>query len=849
MERWRWPPRKEDDRAKRPPTRRWRRRFSRRRPSLKKKAPQGSPATAPITLGELAQHLLLKELAPAAVLINTKSEIVYFFGHTSRYLQSPNGESTRKLLLMAHPGLRTTLRAAIHKALRESQPVCVNGLQIDRNGDRRSVAVNVKPTYSPRTAEPLLLVIFHDVTEPVPPPKPDARFAESEVVQLLESQLRTTRDDLQGTITELETSYEELAASNEEAMTLNEELQSANEELNTSKEEYQSLSEELSTVNKQLEDKLAQLEAANNDLSNLLNCTDAATIFLDRDLCIRRFNSAATAIAHLIATDVGRPMAHIRLKIDDAGLLSDAARVLHYVAPREREIEADGGRTWFRRVIPYSTIANRVEGVVITFHDVTQVKHSDRQSRLLATVLMDTSDAIIVHDFQGRISTWNRGAERLYGYSEAEALSMNVDQFIPEESRAEMQSVWQRIERGERVPSWDARRLTRGGETIDVWITLNALTDNTGRPVAIAKIDRDITVRTRARALLEVEVERRTAALAEQRQRLRAILDSASDAIITADEQGTIESVNPATESMFGYAAAELIGHNVKMLMPSPYCDDHDGYLARYLQTGEKRIIGLRREVEARRKDDTTFPVELAISEVEHGKLFTGMIRDITQRKNLEREVVEIALLEQQRVGQDLHDDCGQQLTALALLADSLVESLGGRLPADADLAHKIQEGLKKVLRQVRNISRGLVRGEVDPTALPAALAELTSRLCETSGMRCTLEADEGVYVTDTLDATHLYHIAQEACTNALKHARATNLTVRLKATDDRVLLEVQDDGAGIQPGSEEGLGLRIMRNRASIIKAELTIEPVAPHGTLIRCVYKPERRHGSKEK
>jgi PAS domain S-box-containing protein len=750
---------------------------------------------------------------------------------------------------MARPGLRTRLRGAIRKALRESHPVHISDVPINHNGDQRSIAVTIKPTRSPNTSEDLLFVVFQDVTEAAAQSKPQRRASDSEVVRLLETQLRTTTDDLQGTITELETANEDLTLTNEEAMALNEELQSANEELQTAKEQYQSLSEELSTVNEQLQGKLAELEAANNDLANLLNCTDAATIFLDRELRIRRFNSAATAIANLIPTDVGRPMSHIRLKINDAELLADASRVLHYVAPRDREIEADGGCSWFRRVIPYSTATNVIDGVVLTFHDVTKIRHADRQARLLATVLMDTSDAIIVHDFQGRISTWNRGAERLYGYSEAEALKMGIDRLIPEESHDDMHSVWQRIQRGERVQSWDATRVTRSGRNVDVWITLTALTDSAGKPIAIAKIDRDITERKQAHFRLEEEVGRRTAALAEQQQRLRAILDSASDAIVTIDERGTIESVNSAAERIFGYSAAEMLGQNVKLIIPAPYCADHDGHIARYLQTGEKHIMGVGREVEARRKDGTVFPVELAVSEVEHLKLFTGMIRDITTRKNLEREVVEIALLEQQRIGQDLHDDCGQRLTALALLADSLVESLGESVPADAELALRIEQGLKNAVRQVRNISRGLAHAEVERAGLPAALAELVSRLRETSGMRLTLQADETIQLSDMLQATHLYHIAQEACTNALKHARTDNIHVRLARAGEAIVLEIEDDGIGMVPGSQEGLGLRIMRNRSSVIGAELMIQAVSPRGTLVKCVLKPERRRGPTEK
>jgi signal transduction histidine kinase len=222
--------------------------------------------------------------------------------------------------------------------------------------------------------------------------------------------------------------------------------------------------------------------------------------------------------------------------------------------------------------------------------------------------------------------------------------------------------------------------------------------------------------------------------------------------------------------------------------------------------------------------------------------------------------VVEVALTEQRRLGQDLHDNCGQELTALGLLADGLVESLSKSAPADVEVASKIEQALKRVLRQVRNISRGLVQVDVDPAGLPGALADLASRLSATStGVRCVFHGDKGVHIEDSTKATHLYHIAQEACTNALKHARARTVEVRLHALphetpsasvlsaagnapgrgEGGVILQVRDDGLGIPKDAPEGLGLRIMRNRASVIRARLTIKAVKPQGTVVACIFK----------
>jgi PAS domain S-box-containing protein len=274
--------------------------------------------------------------------------------------------------------------------------------------------------------------------------------------------------------------------------------------------------------------------------------------------------------------------------------------------------------------------------------------------------------------------------------------------------------------------------------------------------------------------------------LRESRERLRAVVETAVDAIITIDERGVIDSANPAAEKMFGYSAAEMLGHNVKMLMPSPYREEHDGYLARFLQTGEKRIIGIGREVRGRRKDGFTFPMDLAVSEfLDQGRrLFAGVLRDISARRQLEREVLEIAAMEQRRIGQQLHDSTGQELTALGLLAQTLAEALEGRSPAEAAIAAKVVKGIERVLGQVRAFSRGLIPVEVDSRGLGAALAELASRTSEIHGVKCTFDCEESVRVEDNHTARHLYHIAQEAVANALRHGRPQHIMISLESGD-----------------------------------------------------------------
>jgi PAS domain S-box-containing protein len=349
------------------------------------------------------------------------------------------------------------------------------------------------------------------------------------------------------------------------------------------------------------------------------------------------------------------------------------------------------------------------------------------------------------------------------------------------------------------------------------------------------------------RALLETEDS-----LRESRERLRTVVETAADAIITIDERGTVDSVNPAAEKMFGYSAAEMIGQNVTMLMPSPYQEEHDGYLARYLKTGDRRIIGIGREVQGRRKDGSTFPVDLAVSEFRNQArpMFTGVLRDISARKQLEREVLEVATQEQRRIGQALHDSTGQELTALDLLAEALTESLEQQAPAAAPLAAKVRAGLRRVLTQVRAYSRGLIPVEVDSRGLLAALAELASRTNEVQGMSCTFDCPEPVGVEDNQTATHLYHIAQEAVTNALRHGRPQHVTIRLEGDDRSFTLDVSDDGIGLppEPADGKGMGLKIMRYRAGLINARLAVGRAEPTGTLVTCTLSKGTTHDQEQ-
>ncbi|MDX1967163.1 MAG: PAS domain S-box protein [Planctomycetaceae bacterium] len=328
----------------------------------------------------------------------------------------------------------------------------------------------------------------------------------------------------------------------------------------------------------------------------------------------------------------------------------------------------------------------------------------------------------------------------------------------------------------------------------------------------------------------------------ELESRMQAVVHTAPDAVITIDEQGRMETVNPAVERMFGYSAAELIGRNVSTLMPTPFREAHNGYLQNYLETGVARIIGVGREVQGLRKDGTVFPMDLGVSEFRRGnhRGFAGILRDASQRKELEREIVEIAVREQRRIGQDLHDSTGQELTGLGFLAYDLAERLREEGHPLSAKAQRLVAGLDRVLGQVRRFSRGLAPVNVDADGLRAALTRLAGDIRADTGIACTVTHDPRVEIRDNAVASHLFRIAQEAVSNAVRYAQPQSIRLSLTYDDhNAVRLCIEDDGAGIadlKQARASGLGLRIMNYRAELIGGTLQIQTAQPGGTRVSC-------------
>lgn len=324
---------------------------------------------------------------------------------------------------------------------------------------------------------------------------------------------------------------------------------------------------------------------------------------------------------------------------------------------------------------------------------------------------------------------------------------------------------------------------------------------------------------------------------------VEAILETAADAIVTIDQEGLIRSFNRAASRMFGYEAAEVLGKNVSLLMPSPFREQHDAYLNRYLKTGKARIIGIGREVSGLRRDGSVFPMDLAVSEVDsHEKrMFVGIIRDISERKYLERALVTVSENERREIGRDLHDALGQIITGISLMAKSLSKRLTGVDPALADEAEVIAAMSTEAMAEAKRLAYGAFPTELEKQGLVPALVQMAETTRRVFRIEVLFSAPTSWEPLDRDIELHLYRIAQESVANAVKHGKPGRIHLSLQQHREEIVLSVTDDGQGLPEKRDPNrisMGLDIMRHRAQLIGGSFLIgpRPDGVRGTEVRC-------------
>lgn len=506
-------------------------------------------------------------------------------------------------------------------------------------------------------------------------------------------------------------------------------------------------------------------------------------------------------------------------------------------------------------VIQDITARKEAEEALMRLNETLEQRITDqtREIRLLAEAIANLGEGVLITNDnldwpEPQIVFVNEAMCRISGYTAKELLGRSPRIMQGEGTdRATLDRIKAELSAG-RFCSAELVNYRKDGSPYDAELFITPLFNPEGRRTNFVSIHRDISERKRA-----------AAALREREQRLSAILDTAFNPIVTTDRHGVITSANPATERLFGYTQDELVGQNVKILMPLPFRDERDGYFARYLKTGEARTLGISREVVALRKQGSMIPVDLAVSSIDQ-QGFTCIFRDLSEYKELQKHVLEIAAEEQRRIGQELHDGTGQELTGLTLFANTLLDTLNcarrnetegttPRLLEEADflrlkqIAARLSQGLADANRHVEEISHGIMPVQIDAGGLQSALEELAAATDELENVACRFICSDPVVVANNTTASHLYRIAQEAVSNALRHGRADQIVISLLGKNGQVTLEVSDNGLGFDPASGrrsgsagDGMGLRIMDYRAGIIGGELHIERKQDKGMLVRC-------------
>jgi two-component system CheB/CheR fusion protein len=636
--------------------------------------PKSSPSPDKNELDVLAEadRMVLREHAPAGVVINGEMEIVQYRGQTTPYLAAPPGKPSVNILKLARNGLAVALRSLIAAATKKGGTARKHGIPFEENGHKRMLNLSVallgdrQPTEKGAANSQFFLVLFDDVMPPFAPAveaaserRAKGRNQNDQEARGLKQELAETRDALRSAIESEDSIKEEFQSANEEILSANEELQSTNEELETSKEELQSANEELSTLNAELRNKNSELHDLSNDILNLLNSTRIPVVMLDLRRHIRRMTPAATNLAKVVPADIGRPFADIKLNLQESDMTSqdlesEITKVLDSLQPVEREVrDLDGG--WHGlSILPYRTQDNKIDGVILALLDIDAVK---RSQRYLETIIENIPTPLLVLDGELRVRLANQTFCSTFQVSRKEtvgqllyllgneqwripALTELLEKVLPESKLVKNFSVTHEFPRiGRKIMLVSGRRIE------DVIVD---------RPPLILLTIEDITERKNAETALT---------------RMGLIVESSDDAIIAKDLNGVIQTWNRGAERLFGYTADEAVGHSITMLMLPERVDEEQVILAR-IRSGEH----IRHyEAVRRRKDGTLLDVSLTISPIvdEHGQIVgaSKIARDISDRK-----LTETALIK------------SEKLAAAGRLAATLAHEINNPLQAVANL-------------------------------------------------------------------------------------------------------------------------------------------------------------------
>ena len=431
----------------------------------------------------LADQLLLQQFSPPGVLVNDNGDILYISGRTGKYLEPAAGKANLNIFSMLREGLRQEFHLAFHQVLVKKGSIVLHNLKVGTNGHSKTVNISIQQIDKAGPLRNTIMIIFTDVPDVIdekPQSKPRGKTSKSNRENELEKELQYTREEMQSTMEEMQTSQEELKSTNEELQSANEELQSANEELTSSKEEMQSLNEELQTLNAELLAKVEDFSRVDNDMKNLLNSTDIATLFLDKELNIRRFTIQATKIFKLIKSDIGRPFTDQVSDLIYPEMAEDAKEVLRTLVFIEKQIPGKNGKWFSIRLMPYRTFDDRIDGLVITFIDISQLKRVEehcRETMQIQSLLLNTStDVILKLSTDWKIIEFNPEAVKFFGVKHENAINQDFFQmFVTEPTQSKTRQTLKKMINNLQGGRFKPEVIAAKGNTTEVIFTAKVL--------------------------------------------------------------------------------------------------------------------------------------------------------------------------------------------------------------------------------------------------------------------------------------------------------------------------------------------------------------------------------------
>ncbi len=733
---------------------------------------------------QLHQKLLMRKHVPPSAIINENYEILHSTENIHRFLKYSGGEPSNNILEMIIPELRQSLRGLLFQTgKKENNKPVHKKVKIQEGEDAKFLVIEVEKVGAPEPAGRLLHVIFQDLNGNSTNRNniemmnlPDSG-EESELIEALEKELDDTKERLQVTVEEYETSNEDLRASNEELQSMNEELQSTTEELETSKEELQSVNEELKTVNRELEQKIDKLHRVNSDLKNLMEATEVGTIFVNREGSIKRFTSSVTDIFNLIGSDEGRPIKHVTHTLQYDSIPEDIDRVLENLEKVKKIVSTNNGKWYIMRLRPYQSTRDEIEGVVITFVEITDLKMANQkleqrttQQQALAKLGLQALNEYNEHEI------WKKVAALIAELLEVEYCALYE---LEDEDTLLMQAGtgWPEDKKG-------LDKLKTGKNT-HFSNTLSA-----SEPIVVENYNKEKRFKPDTLIKGTDIVSGIAVTLKGKDERPLGVIGAYS-----SGEQKFSEN-----DKNFMQIAANILGEFISRKRAEEQ-----------LMQSNKKLK--QANVELRNK--------------------------IEETKRLQDEIIGISERERWHTGQYLHDELGQSMVAAQIQVNSVINEYKKNNEVDLDELKEVVKLLEVSGNNIRELSHEITPVNIEHGGVEHAFETLIYDAFDFAGSKTELnfEIPENLIKNEYV-ATHLHRIAKEALKNALRHGNPDHISVSLTTDNQRLLLTVEDDGSGYErTGEENGVGIYLMEYRTSLIDGTFEIKQRDEEGgTVVRC-------------